>query len=99
MPITCTVQDRIAEIVFDVPPVNAFDSETWMSIPDIITNAARREDVNCVLIRAEGRGFQRPPLLQSLFLQWCQGPLILIRPVKSPVRTICFPACPCIEKD
>ncbi|MFM8498617.1 MAG: enoyl-CoA hydratase family protein [Chakrabartia sp.] len=57
MPITCTVHDRIAEIVFDVPPVNAFDSQTWMSIPDIITNAARREDVNCVLIRAEGRGF------------------------------------------
>ena len=57
MAITCTVQDRIAEIVFDVPPVNAFDSETWMSIPEIITNAAKREDVNCVLIRAEGRGF------------------------------------------
>jgi enoyl-CoA hydratase len=57
MPITCTVENRIAEIVFDVPPVNAFDSETWNSIPAIITDAAKREDVNCVLIRAEGRGF------------------------------------------
>lgn len=57
MPITCTVKDRIAEIVFDVPPVNAFDSETWNSIPAIITDAAKREDVHCVLIRAEGRGF------------------------------------------
>lgn len=57
MPITCTVADHIAEIVFDVPPVNAFDSETWMSIPKIISEAARREDVNCILIRAEGRGF------------------------------------------
>ena len=26
MPITLSVRDRIAEIVFDVPPVNAFDS-------------------------------------------------------------------------
>ena len=57
MPITTTIKDKIAEIVFDVPPVNAFDSETWMSIPDIITEAARDPDVNCVLIRAEGKGF------------------------------------------
>ena len=57
MPISCTISDKIAEIVFDVPPVNAFDSETWMSIPHIITEAARNPEVNCVLIRAEGRGF------------------------------------------
>jgi enoyl-CoA hydratase len=57
MPITCTIKNRIAEIVFDVPPVNAFDSETWLSIPGIITDAGRNTDVNCILIRAEGRGF------------------------------------------
>jgi enoyl-CoA hydratase len=57
MPITCTITDRIAEIVFDVPPVNAFDSATWMTIPDMITDASRDPDVNCILIRAEGRGF------------------------------------------
>ena len=57
MPISCTVKDRIAEIVFDVPPVNAFDSDTWMSIPEIIADAGRNPDVNCILIRAEGRGF------------------------------------------
>jgi enoyl-CoA hydratase len=57
MPITCTIANRIAEIVFDVPPVNAFDSATWMSIPAIITEAGRNPDVHCLLIRAEGRGF------------------------------------------
>lgn len=59
MPITCTIRDRIAEIVFDVPPVNAFDSETWLSIPAIVTEASRNPEVNCVLIRAaeEARGF------------------------------------------
>ena len=41
MPITTEIKDRIAEIVFDVPPVNAFDSETWMSLPAIITAAGR----------------------------------------------------------
>lgn len=57
MPIHCTISDRIAEIVFDVPPVNAFDSQTWLSIPDIITAAGKNPEVHCILIRAEGRGF------------------------------------------
>ncbi len=57
MPITTTIRDRIAEIVFDVPPVNAFDSVTWNSLPGIITEAGNNPDVHVVLIRAEGRGF------------------------------------------
>ncbi|MGF7147088.1 enoyl-CoA hydratase [Sphingomonas zeicaulis] len=57
MPITTTISDRIAEIVFDVPPVNAFDSATWNSIPAMIHAAGSNPDVNVVLIRAEGRGF------------------------------------------
>jgi enoyl-CoA hydratase len=57
MPITTTITDRIAEIAFDVPPVNAFDSVTWNSLPAIITAAASNPEVNCVLIRANGRGF------------------------------------------
>lgn len=57
MPITTTIKDRVAEIVFDHPPVNAFDSATWLAIPDMITAAARDPHVNCILIRAEGRGF------------------------------------------
>jgi enoyl-CoA hydratase len=57
MPISWSITDRIGEIVFDVPPVNAFNSETWMSLPDIITKLGRNPEVNCILIRAEGRGF------------------------------------------
>ena len=57
MPITLSVKDRIAEILFDHPPVNAFDSEMWCALPGIVTEAGSREDVNVVLIRAEGRGF------------------------------------------
>jgi enoyl-CoA hydratase len=57
MPIRTEIHDRIAEIVFDHPPVNAFDSELWMSLPAIIAEAGRNPEVRCVLIRAEGRGF------------------------------------------
>lgn len=57
MPIHTEIKDRIAEIVFDVPPVNAFDSTTWNSLPTIIRAAGSNPEVNVVLIRAEGRGF------------------------------------------
>ena len=57
MPIHTEIKDRIAEIVFDVPPVNAFDSATWNSLPTIIREAGSNPNVNVVLIRAEGRGF------------------------------------------
>jgi enoyl-CoA hydratase len=57
MPIRTEIRDRVAEIVFDHPPVNAFDSELWMSLPAIIAEAGRNPEVRCVLIRAEGRGF------------------------------------------
>ncbi|HEY3695350.1 enoyl-CoA hydratase family protein [Phenylobacterium sp.] len=57
MPINVEVKDRIAEVVFAHPPVNAFDSVLWNQLPGLITEAGSREDVRCVLIRAEGRGF------------------------------------------
>lgn len=57
MPFQTSVSDRIAEIVFDHPPVNAFTGSMWMELPEIITNLGKRTDVRCLLIRAEGRGF------------------------------------------
>jgi enoyl-CoA hydratase len=57
MPIEVEVRDRIAEVIFNHPPVNAFDSVLSNQIPGLIADAGAREDVRCVLIRAEGRGF------------------------------------------
>jgi enoyl-CoA hydratase len=57
MPITLDIQDRLAEVVFNHPPVNAFDTAGWELIPTLIAEAGRNEKVHCVLIRAEGRGF------------------------------------------
>lgn len=57
MPIHYSVRDRIAEILFDHPPVNAFDTQGWAQIPKLIQQASADEEVRCVLIRAAGRGF------------------------------------------
>jgi len=54
MPIHQNVKDGIAEVVFDFPPVNAFNDETWNEIPKVITELGKREDVKVILIRSEG---------------------------------------------
>ena len=57
MSVNVEVHERIAEVIFDHPPVNAFDSKLWNELPKIILDAGARQDVRCVLIRAEGKGF------------------------------------------
>lgn len=57
MPIRTEIRGRVAEIVFDHPPVNAFDSVLWNHIPAIIHSAGSNPEVRCLLIRAEGKGF------------------------------------------
>lgn len=59
MPVTLTVADRIAEIVIDVPPVNALDSTAWNALPATIAEAGADSEVNVVMIRAaeSARGF------------------------------------------
>jgi enoyl-CoA hydratase len=57
MPIIYNTHGHVAEIIFDHPPVNAFDTAGWASLPGLIQRAGADEDIRCVLIRAEGRGF------------------------------------------
>lgn len=54
---TVTVEGQIGEIVIHRPPVNALDSEDWNALPALIAETGRRDDVNVLLIRGEGRGF------------------------------------------
>jgi len=57
MPIHTNVEGSIAEVIFDFPPVNAFNGKTWNEIPSIIADLGEREDIKVILIRAEGKGF------------------------------------------
>ncbi len=51
------IQDHIAEIIIDKPPVNALNSTEWFALADIITQTGQRDDVRVIVIRAQGRGF------------------------------------------
>jgi len=46
-----------AEVVIDVPPVNALDVASWFSFADAVVAAGRIPTVRVVVVRAEGRGF------------------------------------------
>jgi enoyl-CoA hydratase/carnithine racemase len=50
--------DGVAELVIDNPPVNALSTVAWAKFALAIEGLGRDDAVRCVLIRAEGRGFQ-----------------------------------------
>jgi len=55
--ISTTVTEHVAEVVVDVPPVNALPVAGWFELADAITAAGRRDDVRAVILAAEGKGF------------------------------------------
>ncbi|HLX89738.1 MAG TPA: enoyl-CoA hydratase family protein [Acidimicrobiales bacterium] len=46
-----------AEVVIDVPPVNALDVAGWFALADALIEAGRDPETRVVVLRAEGRGF------------------------------------------
>jgi enoyl-CoA hydratase len=46
-----------AEVVIDVPPVNALGTEAWFALAEAVTSVGRDRSVCTVVLRAEGRGF------------------------------------------
>jgi enoyl-CoA hydratase len=51
------VENHIARVTLDHPPVNAFDSAGWSHLAEVFASLGRNEDVNVVLVEAAGRGF------------------------------------------
>jgi enoyl-CoA hydratase len=55
--ITTTVTDHVAEVVVDVPPVNALTVAGWFELATAVTSAGNDPDVHVVVLAAEGKGF------------------------------------------
>ncbi len=55
MGIERTLSDDIAEVVIDVPPVNAPKVEHWFELAEAFSTVG--DDVRVAVLRAEGRGF------------------------------------------
>jgi enoyl-CoA hydratase len=58
MAIDIEINDGIGEVVINNPPVNALGSQAWFEFAAGIKALGENPDVNCIVIRAEGKGFQ-----------------------------------------
>lgn len=58
MAIDIETKDGIGEVVINNPPVNALGSQAWFEFAAGIKALGENPDINCIVIRAEGRGFQ-----------------------------------------
>lgn len=56
-PFSTTINNGIAEMIFNRPPVNAFTAQGWADIAAEIEALGVNNDVRCIIIAAEGRGF------------------------------------------
>ena len=52
------VQERVAIITIDNPPVNALPVAGWFQLAETLRAMGRDPDVRVVILRAEGKGFQ-----------------------------------------
>jgi enoyl-CoA hydratase len=53
----CQIENGIAHVVLNHPPVNAFDSAGWHALAKLFRSLGENEEVRVVLISAAGRGF------------------------------------------
>ncbi|MEM9255524.1 MAG: enoyl-CoA hydratase family protein [Pseudomonadota bacterium] len=56
-PFKMTVENGIASMILDHPPVNAFDSAGWMAIAREIDALGDDDEVRVIVIGAKGKGF------------------------------------------
>ena len=57
-PYSLNISDTgIAEMIFNKPPVNAFDSAGWFAIANEIEALGKNDAVRVIIIAAEGKGF------------------------------------------
>ena len=57
MAFSTQVNAGIAHLIFNKPPVNAFDSHEWAAIAAEINRLGASPDVHVIVISAEGKGF------------------------------------------
>lgn len=56
-PFSTRVDGGIAELIFNHPPVNAFNSAGWLAIAAELNALGENPNVRAIIIAAEGRGF------------------------------------------
>ena len=56
-PFRTTIDNGVAEMILDHPPVNAFNSDGWFAIADEIDALGENDAVRVIIVGASGKGF------------------------------------------
>ncbi|CAA0096940.1 enoyl-CoA hydratase family protein [Zhongshania aliphaticivorans] len=56
-PFSTRIDGGVAELIFNHPPVNAFNSAGWLAIAAELNALGENPEVRAIIIAAEGRGF------------------------------------------
>ncbi|WP_327716510.1 enoyl-CoA hydratase family protein [Streptomyces sp. NBC_00490] len=68
-------KDGVAVVTVDFPPVNALPVDGWFALADAVRGAGRDPRVRCVVLAAEGRGFNAGVDIKEI---QTQGPSALV---------------------
>ncbi|MES5822929.1 enoyl-CoA hydratase family protein [Streptomyces sp. RG80] len=68
-------KDGVAVVTVDFPPVNALPVDGWFALADAVRSAGRDPRVRCVVLAAEGRGFNAGVDIKEI---QAQGPSALV---------------------
>ncbi len=71
-------EDGVAEVVMNHPPVNALPIAGWNGLARLLTELGDTPAVRCVLLRAEGRGFNAGVDIKELQASVGHGALIAV---------------------
>ncbi|MEV1179642.1 enoyl-CoA hydratase-related protein, partial [Nonomuraea sp. NPDC049784] len=73
----------LAEVVVDVPPVNALTVRGWQELAESVRRAGDEPETRVVVLRAEGRGFNAGVDIKEL--RDAEGHEALVRTQRTPM--------------
>ena len=77
-PITYTIDEGVAEVVMDRPPVNALRAQDWQGLADMLLALGKNPEVRVVVLRAEGRGYNAGVDIKEMQAAKGHGELIAV---------------------
>ncbi len=54
---TCKIENRIAQVIYERPPVNAMNGEAYGEMAKVFEEISNEKGVRCVVLRTKGKGF------------------------------------------
>lgn len=75
---TTSPEKGVRVVTVDIPPVNALPVQGWYDLADAVRSAGRDPEIRCVVLAAEGRGFNAGVDIKELQRDTTQAALVAV---------------------